>query len=199
MDPLWCKNSSDSILYSSSFIKSLNGIISFRSFDVSTDLNRIHEWVNLDYAHTFWQMRGSIGLLRSCYQCIQQNPYSHSFIGQLNDQPVCQFDVYKVAADELAAHVDFQENDCGFHLLMAPVGSAVNTIHGLTTALIHHYLKYYFSQVGTGCLFAEPDAANQKSIQLLEKAGFEKIKNITMSYKKAQLYQLTKNKFICQD
>jgi len=198
MEALWCKRFSNEIMYQSPFINALNGIISFRSFDLNLDLGLIHHWVNLDYARTFWQMRGSEGLLRSCYQCIQQNPYSHSFMGLLNSQPLCQFDVYKVAVDELAGHISYSENDCGFHLLMSPITTAGNVVHGLTNALIHHFLCFYLSQPETGSMFAEPDAENLKSIRLLEKAGFERIKSIKMSYKNAELFQLTKNKFLCR-
>ncbi len=48
-------------------------------------------------------------------------------------------------------------------------------------------------------MFAEPDVQNNKSIALLQKSGFEKIKTIDMSYKKAHVYQLTKNKFLCKE
>ena len=194
--PLWCKQFSDQLVYHSHFQRDINGFISFRSFDLEKDLDMIHNWNNLDYARTFWQMRGSVGLLRSCYQCILQNPFAHSFIGLLNQEPVCQFDIYQVSADELANHVQFEPADCGFHLIMAPLD---NPVHGLTISIIQHFLWYYFSADQTGAMFAEPDAANGKSIALLEKSGFTRIKTIEMSYKTAHVYQLTNQSFLCRE
>src|ERR1700682_1691475 len=108
---LWCKTDTRKIVYSTGNISTIGDCISFRSFELETDLSLIHHWVNQDYTRTFWQMRGSVGLLRSCYQCILQNPFAHSFIGLVGSGPICQFDIYKVAVDELANHVVFDEQD----------------------------------------------------------------------------------------
>lgn len=188
----WCKaKPSEEILYDK-FFDTLGTDLSFRSFDLAGDLPLIHTWANMDYTRSFWQMRGSIGLLRACYQCIQQNPYAHSFIGLYEKSPVCQFDIYQVAADELANHVDYDPIDTGFHLLMAP---RKQPIHHLTASLLQAFLDFYFSHPGSGKMFAEPDIQNLKSIHLLEHAGFTKIKTIEMSYKTAHVYSLNKNQF----
>ncbi len=139
-----------------------------------------------------WQMRGSLGLLRACYQCIMQNPYAHSFIGLYQEKPICQFDLYKVAVDELSTLVTHEPQDCGFHLLMAPNEKPV---HGLTHSLIKAFLDFYFGMPATGSMFAEPDAQNTKSIRLLENAGFSCIDIVEMSYKSAYVYSLTKESF----
>jgi acetyl CoA:N6-hydroxylysine acetyl transferase len=188
---LFCKNLDSQILYKKKF-KALQGAIAYRSFDLEKDVSLIHQWVNMDYTRTFWQMRGSIGLLRACYQCIQQNPFAHSFIGLMNELPVCQFDLYKVSADELSQHIRFEDPDCGFHLLMSPNNSP---IRGLTVTLIKAFLDFYFSQDRTGKMFAEPDIENLKSVDLLERIGFEKLKTVQLSYKTAHVYSLTKQQF----
>jgi Acetyltransferase (GNAT) domain len=192
---LWCKSSRQNMVFRRRS-KNTGKTISFRSFAIDTDLPLVHGWVNQEYTRAFWQMRGSVNLLRSCYQCILQNPFAHSFIGMLDEHPVCQFDIYKVSVDELARHVLFDEQDCGFHLCMAPVETPV---HGLSTELIQTFLEYYFAQESTGSMFAEPDVENIKSIHLLEKAGFTRINTIGMSYKTAHVYQLTKTNFLCQE
>jgi len=178
-------------LYQKRF-RSLNSLISFRSLDIQKDLETIHNWVNMDYSQTFWQMRGSIGLLRACYQCIQQSPFGHSFVGLMNDSLVCQFDLYKVEADELASHIEYELNDCGFHLIMSPNSSPVR---GLTTEMVKAFLDFYFLRNNSGKMFAEPDNQNLKSINLLERTGFKKIKKVTLSYKTAYVYSITKEQF----
>jgi RimJ/RimL family protein N-acetyltransferase len=194
--PLWCKNANEKMMHPAKGFPDPEDAISFRSLDPEKDLALIHDWVNKDYTRTFWQMRGSIGLLRACYQCIQQNPLSHSFIGLINDAPVCQFDIYRVSADELAGHVEFDEDDCGFHLLMSPLK---NPVHGLTTTMVIAFLDLYFLQNPGGKMFAEPDTQNIKSIDLLERIGFEKLKTVQLSYKTAHVYSLNKENFYAQN
>lgn len=191
VSPIFCKHFDRDIIYWEKF-PALNATIAFRSFDAEKDLTLIHQWVNMDYTRTFWQMRGSIGLLRACYQCIQQNPFAHSFIGLLNETPICQFDIYQVSSDELAGHVEFSPDDCGFHLLMSPVK---NPVHGLTRTFVRAFLHFYFSQNPGGKMFAEPDIENIKSIDLLERCGFKKSGTVQLSYKTAHVYSLTKAQF----
>lgn len=192
----WCKaKPKEQILYDH-FFDRVEANLSFRSLDLNADLSLLHGWVNMDYTRTFWQMRGSIGLLRACYQCIQQNPFAHSFIGLYEQLPVCQFDIYQVSADELAAHVDHGQLDSGFHLLMAP---REQPVHQLTLTLVQAFLDFYFSHPGSGKMFAEPDIQNAKSIELLEKSGFTRIKTVDMSYKTAHVYSLTKTQFYAKN
>lgn len=71
--PLFCKpSSSETKSLFENFYPLINGTISFKSFHAEEHLNTIHDWVNRSYTETFWQMSGSIGLLRSCYLCVQQ-------------------------------------------------------------------------------------------------------------------------------
>jgi hypothetical protein len=165
----------------------LPGVISFRSLDLKTDLPVIHKWVQQDYTLEYWQMNGHFSQLFGIYQCMELNPYSHSFIGLLDDQVICQFDVYSVFADELRDHIPHEQNDCGFHLLMAPNG---NPIPGLTVSIIKSFLEYYFSFPEAKRMYAEPDVNNEKSIALLERCGFKRIKTVQMSYKMAHVYCL---------
>jgi acetyl CoA:N6-hydroxylysine acetyl transferase len=188
----WCKNQPKHEILYDHFFDKIDGPVTFRSLDLAGDLSMVHTWVNMDYTRAYWQMRGSVGLLRACYQCIQQNPLAHSFIGLYKQSPVCQFDIYQVSADELADYVDYDPTDAGFHLLMAPNAAPV---HYLTITLIQAFLDFYFSYPGSGVMFAEPDSQNLKSIHLLQRAGFKKIKTIEMSYKTAHVYSLTKNDF----
>jgi RimJ/RimL family protein N-acetyltransferase len=98
--------------------------------------------------------------------------------------------VYAVAVDELSEHIQTEKHDCGFHLLMAP---NKNPVKGLTSAMIRAFLDFYFSFPQANRMYAEPDVNNLKSIALLEKAGFQKVKTVQMSYKQAHIYSLKKN------
>lgn len=201
------------------FYPEIKGTISFRSLDLKEDLKLIHEWVHQHYAHEYWQMNGHFSQLYAIYQCVELNSYAHSFIGcfaplamtsltpdpsqvallrsarndaavaRNDERVICQFDVYSVFADELREHVNGEQHDCGFHLLMAP---NKNPLPGLTPCIVKAFLEYYFSFPEAKRMYAEPDMNNEKSIKLLERCGFEKIKTIEMSYKKAHVYCLEK-------
>ncbi len=165
--------------------------ISFKSLNLKTELPIIHEWVNMGYTLDYWQMNGHYSQLYAIYQCMELNPYSHSFTGWLKDKMICQFDVYSVFADELREHVEPHQNDCGFHLLMSPNRCQVS---GLTTAIVKSFLAYYFSFPEAKRMYAEPDVNNKKSIALLERCDFKKVKTIEMSYKRADVYVINGGK-----
>jgi len=185
--PLFCKPAvgDQSTILFSKFYNQLKGNIAFRSLNLKTDLPLIHEWVNSPYALKYWQMNGHFSQLLSVYQCMEYNPYAHSFVGILNKTIICQLDVYALAIDELKDHVDAQEHDAGFHLLMAP---NTNPVKNLTISVIDAFLHFYFSFPQAKRLFGEPDSTNEKSIALLNKTGFRQLKTIQMSYKQAHVY-----------
>lgn len=169
----------------SKFYPEIKATLSFRPLNLKEDLALIHEWVQQHYALKYWQMNGPYSQLYAIYQCMELNPYSASFVGLLNGQVVCQYDVYSVFADELKQHVDVKPNDCGFHLLMSPNKQPVK---GLTSIIVNAFLEYYFSFPQAKRMYAEPDVYNVKSIDLLERCGFHKVKTVEMSYKTAHVY-----------
>ena len=185
--PLFCKpaGGEPSAILFSKFYSQLKGNITFRSLNLKTDLPLIHEWVNSPYALKYWQMNGHFSQLLSVYQCMEYNPYAHSFVGILNKTIICQLDVYALAIDELKDHVEMQEHDAGFHLLMAPNNHPVKN---LTISVIDAFLHFYFSFPQAKRLFGEPDITNEKSVALLNKTGFRQVKTIQMSYKQAHVY-----------
>lgn len=177
----------------SKFYSGCKGTISFRSLQLKTDLPVIHEWVNQEYALHYWQMNGHFSQLFAIYQCMEYNPFAHSFIGMYNGNIVCQFDVYAVAVDELKEHIQHENHDCGFHLLMAP---NKNPVPGLTIHIIKAFLDYYFSFPEAQRMYAEPDVHNLKSIALLERLGFQKSNTVQLSYKQAHIYSLQKTNYV---
>jgi len=152
---------------------------------MKSDLPMIHEWTSKEYAVDYWQMNGPFSQLYAIYQCMEYNPYAHSFIGLMDNVVICQYDVYNILADELKGHIDAAPDDCGFHLLMSP---NEKPIPGLTRIIVRSFLAYYFSFTKATRMYAEPDINNHKSIVLLEACGFKKIKTVDMSYKTAHVY-----------
>jgi hypothetical protein len=172
----------------------LLGHIGFYSLDLEKDIPAIHNWVNQPYAETFWQMKGSLPLLKTCYYNLLQNPFAHSFTAWHNRKMVAQLDVYQASQDPIATCIkNLSEGDAGFHLLMSP---NTRVVHGLTTEIVKTFLYYYFSATGACRMFAEPDVNNVRSQHILEKLHFENNGQIELSYKKAYLFVLTKDRFL---
>jgi hypothetical protein len=169
------------------------GTLSFRSFDLERDEGMIHEWVNRDYALRYWQLDGDHTRVHDTYYAIQRSGEGHSFIGLLNGVPICQFDVYRVLADEIRDFILAPgPQDCGFHLLMAP---NEKPIPGLSIAITRAMLAHYFSFPEAQKMYAEPDITNPRSNRILQEVGFQFIESIQMSYKTANLYVLTRERF----
>ena len=170
----------------------LDGKIAFRSLQLTTDIETIHDWVNRFYTKRFWQLNGSKSLLINTYKNILNNQNAHSFIGLFNNQPVCQIDIYAVSADELKEHIKYDTGDCGLHLLMCP---PEQMIKGLSLAMLQHFIQFYFSFPAAQCLYAEPDKENVFANRLAIKSGFHVLKTIELAYKTANLYSITKQQF----
>ncbi|MBN8878056.1 MAG: acetyltransferase [Sphingobacteriales bacterium] len=166
--------------------------VSFRSLELETDIEMLYDWVNQPYSKRFWQLNGSKDLLYRTCQSVLDNPNAHSFIGCCNDQPVCQVDLYNVAADELKDHTSHEPDDCGLHLLTIPPKQSSK---GLSLLMLQHFIRFYFSFPQANRLFAEPDKENTVANLLAKRAGFQLLKTIQLSYKTANLYSITREQF----
>jgi hypothetical protein len=186
---LFCKplSGKEEIIFESSDVGL--GIFSLRSLDLSKDLDMIHDWVNRKYTQAFWQLKGTKKAVNSIYQSILTNPNTHSLIGLINGEPICQIDIYKVLADELQQHIEADDNDSGFHFLMAPIQIKKA---GTSLFAMQSFIQYYFSFDQAHRLWGEPDIENEKANHLVRKAGFQFVKTVALSYKIANLYQLTR-------
>jgi hypothetical protein len=166
--------------------------IVLRSLNLKKDLNILHQWVNEPYAKEFWQLDGPKEELQSTYQSVLKNPDAHSFIGLLDEQLICQIDLYRVQSADLGRYVRYHFNDCGMHLLMAPVKFPISQ---LSRMVMETFARYYFSFGEADNLYAEPDIHNHKASKLLAKSKFSFVQNIVLTDKAASLYLLTRKQF----
>lgn len=167
-------------------------LVEFRSVDLARDIEMIHDWVHSEHAQPYWQLNVTIGELYTIYATILQSPASHSYIGLYDNTPVCQIDLYLASIDEVSKHIDVNQNDCGMHLLMAPLRKPIN---GLSLLMTNAFLLYFFSHHEAYRMYGEPDVNNDKANVFIKKVGFQFIKQVKMSYKDANLYMLSKEAF----
>jgi RimJ/RimL family protein N-acetyltransferase len=153
----------------------------------------IFEWVNQEYAKRFWQMDGRpIRQLQQTYEYILLSDFAQSFVALLHDAPVCQVDVYHALQDEVSLLYDAQEGDYGVHFLMAPY---TRPISSLSSCVFQTFLEFFFSYTEVNRIIGEPDADNVHANRLVRKLGFCFQKQVSMSYKTANLYICTNDSF----
>lgn len=167
-------------------------VISFRSLIPDEDIDFLFKWVHLPYSKRFWQQDVSKSNLYALFKETLAHPFTHSFIGLINDQPVCQVDVYSIGADELKEHITFQAHDCGLHMLMLPPRQLKK---GWSKLMLSQFMQFYFSFPEAENLFIEPDQENTWANLLARRANFQFIKTVRLSYKIANLYSISKQQF----
>lgn len=168
--------------------------IRVKPISLTRDILIIHSWVNMDYAKTFWQMEGPYEKLYQHYEKFINDGHGFSLVFFINDMktPVGLIDVYLARYDEIGKHYECGAEDYGLHILMAPKKIR---IPGLTTNVLLTGLSFLFT-LSIDRIIGEPDTGNKNANDLIKKAGFRFIKEVEMSYKKANLYFCDKKDFL---
>jgi RimJ/RimL family protein N-acetyltransferase len=167
-------------------------VISFRSLIPDEDIDFLFNWTHLPYSKRFWQQDVSKSNLLALFNETIAHPYTHSFIGSINEQPVCQVELYNIHTDELKEHLNYGMHDCGLHLLMLPPKQLKK---GWTILMLTQFLHFYFSYPEAEHLYIEPDQENSLANQLAKRAHFHFHKTVKLSYKTANLYSISKQQF----
>ena len=192
MDKLFCKPQDSGIIFKK-YIHELQAPVRFRSLDIYSDISLINEWVNKAYAKRFWQLDGQGRNLSTIYDAVLRNPGAHSFIGLIDEEPFCQVDVYVVAIDELVEHVEAKPCDAGLHLLLCPPREMRK---GWSYYALKCFQQFFFSFDTDADLYAEPDHGNYHANRLAINCGMQFLKTVTLSYKTANVYRMTKEQFL---
>ena len=167
--------------------------ISIRQLCINTDVEFIFDWVNQEYAKRFWQMDGRPKQqLRETYKYILSSDFAQSFVALLHGTPVAQLDVYHALQDEVSLLYDAQKGDYGVHFLMAPNKRPISS---LSSCVFQSFIEFLFTYNEVQRIIGEPDAENQHANKLVKRLGFQFQKQITMSYKTANLYFCTRDNF----
>ena len=183
---LHCKPSHTGLLFNKDIPQ---GNLAIRSLNMKEDLDTLYKWVNQDYAKKFWQMDGSREVLSTTYSMVIESLHAHSFMVLLDGRPVGQVDCYQVLSDELKNHVEANPEDCGIHILMLP---PKHSARGLALEALKGFVEFYFSFSLSKKLYGEPDKDNLLANLLARKVGFQYLKEVTLSYKTANLYLITR-------
>jgi hypothetical protein len=164
--------------------------ISIRLLYTVTDMPFVFDWVNHTYAKHFWQKDNQpIEQLKETCQLMLACDFAQPFIALLNDDPVCQVDVYKTLQDEVSLLYSARPGDYGLRFLMAP---RKEHIPNLSVCVLRTFMEFFFFYPEVKRIITEPDAEDVQANNLVKKAGFRFMHAIAMPYRAAHLYCFTK-------
>ncbi|MEV6248512.1 GNAT family N-acetyltransferase [Streptomyces sp. NPDC051742] len=144
------------------------GTVTVRPVEPERDAPLLHGWVNEERAR-FWGMAGTtVEQVRDIYAHLDSLTTHHGFLVSLDDEPVALFQTYDPEADRVSECYEALPGDIGVHLLIAP-GTAPRPgwTGRLLTVLVAFSLRDHTRIV------VDPDAANEKAIARMVRAGFE--------------------------
>ncbi|WP_405852940.1 acetyltransferase [Streptomyces sp. NBC_00090] len=136
--------------------------------DPDRDAPLIHAWVNEERAR-FWGMGGtSVEQVREIYAHLDSLTTHHGYLVSRDGEPVALFQTYDPEADRVGECYEVLPGDIGVHLMLAPIASPEPGFSGrLLGTLVEFVLRDHTRVV------VDPDAANEKAIARMVRAGFE--------------------------
>lgn len=166
--------------------------IAIRGFDINTDLETLHKWVNLEYAKKFWEMDGPIDELEQEYIKHLGVDYSHPYIGTLDGEPIFTLELYWAIKDIVGRYYPFHPGDYGFHMLIAPAKKRIpNFSYYALTMCMEHFFSY--NQVHR--MIGEASTEHMGTHNLITKVGCEFNKALVLPYKTSNLTFLTREMY----
>lgn len=166
--------------------------IGLRGFDINTDLEIVHNWVNHEKAKKFWEMNGPIKDLEQAYIKHLGVDYSHPYIGTLNGEPIFTLELYWAVKDEVGKYYPFHLGDYGFHMLIAP---AKQHISNFSCYALTMCIEYFFSFSQVHRMIGEASVEHMGTHNLITKVGCEFEKALVLPYKTSNLTFLTREMY----
>ncbi|VVE03061.1 GNAT family N-acetyltransferase [Pandoraea terrigena] len=166
-------------------IARLGTSFSLRSIDQSGDLERFHEWMNLDSVAHFWEQTGTIEAHADYLAKMQADPHAVTLFGCFDDEPFAYFEVYWAKEDRIAPFCDAADYDRGFHLL---VGSTRFRSPGRTEAWLRSIVHYLFlDDPRTQRIVGEPRIDHDRWIAYMQGQGAARLREFDFPHKRAVL------------
>jgi len=157
--------------------------ITLRPFDLSKDLEMVHNWFNQEHTKAFWKMDGPIRDLEAFYIMLKDADHSNGFIGMINGEPTFTLEPYWPMRDVVGKYYNSLPGDYGAHLLIAPTDKNKK----FTMPVGQLTMEFIFSQPEVGKCIGEADINAKPMHILVTRLGFKLQKVITMPHKTSNL------------
>ena len=158
--------------------------LTFKRFHIKKDIKQFHAWVSAPYA-SFWGMEGwPLEKVKAAYEDLLGDSHTECYWGMMDNRPVCLMETYDPLQSPLIDHMDLNHNDCGFHILLAPVSEPIT---GFSKHVFSECLSFLFYEKQVERIIVEPDVRNHKVHALNRLFGFHHSKRIQFDHKEAYL------------
>ncbi|WP_395359979.1 GNAT family N-acetyltransferase [Streptomyces sp. YH02] len=144
------------------------GTVTVRPVEPERDAALLHAWVNEERSR-FWGMVGTtVEQVRDIYAHLDSLTTHHGFLVSLDDEPVALLQTYDPEADRVSECYEVRPGDIGAHFLIAPHTAPRPGFTGTLLSVLIAFTLHDHTR-----LVVEPDAANEKAIARMVRAGFE--------------------------
>ncbi|MEM9694207.1 MAG: GNAT family N-acetyltransferase [Myxococcota bacterium] len=169
------------------------GRLRIRDLDPPADRGWLHDWVRRDYAR-FWGMMGkSVDAVEAEYVRLLARSGYEVIVGEVEEQPLFIGELYDPRTDAVGKVYAARDSDRGIHFIAAP--PCGRPLAGFTTRSLNVVLAYALSSARISRLLVEPDARNEKMIQLCRRLGFCAGRIVELPEKTARLMFLDRDEF----
>ncbi|WP_442417682.1 GNAT family N-acetyltransferase [Pandoraea anhela] len=166
-------------------IARLGTSFSLRAIDQPGDVERFHEWMNLDSVAHFWQQTGTLEEHADYLKKMQADPHTVTLFACFDDEPFAYFEVYWAKEDRIAPFCEATDYDRGFHLL---VGSTRFRSPGRTEAWLRSIVHYIFlDDPRTQRIVGEPRIDHDRWIAYMQGQGAARLREFDFPHKRAVL------------
>lgn len=161
-----------------------------------TDLQLLHNWMNIPRVAKFWGCDGPISKQEAFLRKSLESRHSFPVIGLWDEKPFGYFEIYWAKEDILGRNIgdgSLGDWDRGFHVLVGENEfRGKNRVQCWLTALAHWA---FTDDIRTGCTVLEPRIDNVKFISHLQDSGFLKEREVTFPHKQSALMKLRRDNF----
>ncbi|EAY27070.1 GNAT family N-acetyltransferase [Microscilla marina] len=169
------------------------GTIGFRKLDIEQDIERLHQWVNLEYA-VFWGLQNSsVATVKAEYEQLLARENYEVLVGEYNGDMAFLLERYAPQTDEIGKHYQVRPGDCGIHILMAPPNRPKANF---TWHVFRAITDFVFDDAAVQRILVEPDIRNKKMFAICERIGFVLDAIVSLPHKTAQLAFYTKQNYL---
>lgn len=166
-------------------IARLGTSFSLRAIDQPGDVERFHEWMNLDSVAHFWEQTGTLEEHAEYLAKMQADPHTVTLFACFDDEPFAYFEVYWAKEDRIAPFCEAADYDRGFHLL---VGSTRFRSPGRTEAWLRSIVHYIFlDDPRTQRIVGEPRIDHDRWIAYMQGQGAARLREFDFPHKRAVL------------
>lgn len=171
----------------------LGSWISFRTLDVSTDLERFNRWQNRPRVNEFWEEANTLEGHRTHLHNLAADPHCLQLIGCFDDEPFGFFDAYWAREDRIGPWCDAGFYDRGIHMLVGEDHHRGPHKVACWLPSLVHYL--FLDEPRTNRIVSEPRSDNDRMIGHLMNTGFSRLRDFNFPHKRAALMSLARERF----